>query len=136
MMRGSARLILEDMSKKLGVLLAVSGLHSVLLVVDPTDSADGAFLGGSRTGVEFWSGLRNGGVAGTRSFKEYCKSSLKTQTGTQIVFPATSDSAATGTRRTPAVALKNRLYAAMRESLRCVLICLTIAWTRHDIRPI
>ena len=98
----------------------MAGLHSLLLVVNPTDPTDDGFLGGSNTGKDFWRGLRNGGLAGARSFKQHCQHALVPKFDERMTFTTSPDQTASGTRRTPAVALKNSLYSTMREALRFV----------------
>ncbi|KAI5119441.1 hypothetical protein M0805_008380 [Coniferiporia weirii] len=110
--------ITQTVSALLESLLEVSGHHSLVLVVDPADSEDDGFLGGSVTGREYWRGLRNGGSTGARNFKEYCRKSL--DSGLSSQYTRRTETAAGASRQTPAVTLKNNLYVEMRSRLRAV----------------
>lgn len=106
---------LQTVSEHLESLRNIAGRHSLLLVVDPANDSDDGFLGGTILGREFWRGLRGGGTAGARAFKDQCRAKT-----VQIADPNPSslpnpDSAS---RRTPALAMKYNLYTDMRAALR------------------
>ncbi|KAF9030993.1 hypothetical protein BDZ89DRAFT_949195 [Hymenopellis radicata] len=124
------RTALCDVSRILENLQALSGVHSFVLAVDPTDPAMDGFLGGSWLGRDFWRNLRTGGDSGAKAFKGQCVKHLQA-TGSQ-----TGESSATSSHSTPAHALKSELYDKVRTSLRQVYINgkkhAEMKWTNPD----
>lgn len=114
--------ILMDMSTALETLNAVAGTEAFLLAVDPADSTAESFLGGSLIAREFWRGLRHGGDAGAKSFRQYC---LKAQS----TPPQPSDSSTQQARQ-----VKSQLYDLVRQSLRTVsgVRHAEMKWTNHS----
>lgn len=98
------------MSRTLETLHAISGIHSFLLAVDPTDPTDEGFLGGTLHGREFWRGFRHGGEAGARAFQQYCAKHSEEM----------NDVAETSASHAKSV--KAELYDAVRQSLRYAFI--------------
>ncbi|KAL5485969.1 hypothetical protein ACEPAI_7013 [Sanghuangporus weigelae] len=119
--------VLLETSRALESLESAAGRHSLLLVVDPasSDDVDDGFLGGTTTGREFWRGLRHGGSAGARNFKEYCRNVLGFPLGGSI-------SKSSG--QTPAGIMKNNLYTEMRSRLRAIsgVRNAEMKWTKPD----
>lgn len=99
-------------------LQEVAGIHSFVLAVDPGDSRNEGFLGGTVLGREFWRGLRGGGDAGARTFKARCLKGIavvKSDAPSDLTMdPAT----ATSLKRGPASSMKAEVYANVRNALR------------------
>ena len=124
----AARSVLFDTSRTLESLEQVSGVHSLLLAVDPSDPSDPGFLGGTPLGREFWRGLRSGGDLGAKNFKLHClKDTASTPdpddpTPDLLEPPTTGDSAhapaSSASKRTTANAVKTEIYASVRNALR------------------
>ena len=110
--------VLSDASRILESLHDVSGVHSFLLAVDPSDSADEGFLGGTVLGREFWRGLRGGGCMGATAFKLHCFKAAEAISSGQ--GDSSKQMAATSVKRTPATAIRTTLYANIRKALRCL----------------
>lgn len=106
---------LQTVSEHLESLRNIAGRHSFLLVVDPANDSDDGFLGGTILGREFWRGLRGGGTAGARAFKDRCRAEIVQINDRNPNSLANPDSAS---RRTPALAMKYNLYTDMRAALR------------------
>ncbi|KAF8917453.1 hypothetical protein CPB85DRAFT_1215200 [Mucidula mucida] len=104
------RTTLCDVSRILENLQTLSGVHSFMLAVDPTDPGMDGFLGGSWLGRDFWRNLRAGGDSGAKAFKVQCVKHLQ----------ATGEPSAAveSSHTTPAHALKSELYDKVRTSLR------------------
>jgi hypothetical protein len=124
--------VLCDTSHTLESLHSLSGTHSFVLTVDPTDAADEGFLGGTVLGREFWRGLRGGGDAGANNFRSHClkkaeRATITTTTQTNNLSSGeTSLSGAALTaasKRSPASSLKADVYANVRDALRYVRLC-------------
>jgi len=106
--------VLKSTSQTLEALLSTASIHSFFLTVDPNDTTDEGFLGGTVTGREFWRGLRGGGSAGAKAFKTHCLRSIPAS-------PFSTSSAASSlpaSKRLPANALKSGVYTNIRNSLR------------------
>ncbi|KAF8638273.1 hypothetical protein AX17_002295 [Amanita inopinata Kibby_2008] len=103
-------------------LCEISGLQSFLLAVDPTDPADGGFLGGSVAGREFWRTVRGGGETGAKAFRQYCLDEVTPhQPHIKSVISAEDIpqlASAAGTKKTTAKSLKSELYDKFRKALR------------------
>jgi hypothetical protein len=101
------------------------------------DDDQEGFLGGTTLGCKFWSEMRGGGDTGIRKFRAVCKTGKSRRnemdddrvgsgeadadlpSGSGRVIPEYSrPMVATSTKITPAIALKNQLYSAMRNALR------------------
>ena len=113
--------VLCDTSRVLESLSEVAGVQSFILAVDPSESSDNGFLGGSVVGREFWRGLRSGGEGGARSFKTYSLNHLQHQhpgrNAVHIPKPSTPPPKAGSAR-----SLKNELYESVRNALRYAFI--------------
>ena len=113
--------VLCDTSRVLESLSEVAGVQSFILAVDPSETSDNGFLGGSVVGREFWRGLRGGGEGGARSFKAYSINQFQHQHSSRntvhIPKPSTPPPKAG-----PAKSLKNELYESVRNALRYVLV--------------
>jgi hypothetical protein len=114
------KILLSIISSTLQKIHAVFSLDSMLLVVSPLDNSD-AWLGGSLIGREFWRGLRGGGDAGSRAFKNASKaahdslhghsvSTLSSQTQDPPLVPLKSQ------------AIKSELVRVVRQKLRRVTL--------------
>ena len=113
--------VLTNVSNTLESLCEATSQHSFMLVVDPKDESNDAFLGGTGLGREYWRGLRNGGASGVRNFKEYCRSVSKNQVILPITInsqPLTQRSGPRSSPSAPSTVLKNHLYTEMRSRLR------------------
>lgn len=99
----------------------VSGVQSFILAVDPSETSDSGFLGGSVVGREFWRGLRSGGEGGARAFKAFSINHLQPQPASRnpahVLKPSTPPP-----KGGPAKSLKNELYESVRNALRYVPI--------------
>ncbi|KAJ3567406.1 hypothetical protein NP233_g6385 [Leucocoprinus birnbaumii] len=114
------RNILIETSKVLESLSEVLGIQSFILAVDPQNSQDAGFLGGSLVGREFYRGLRGGGTAGASSFKSYAQKRLPSiQDEVTMQDASTHSSPAPPTARS-ARQVKVDLYEAIRSQLRKV----------------
>ena len=99
-------------------------------MIDPDDDSDDGFLGGTVLGREYWREMRNGGTIGARNFRKFCRSAVEKEKSdsceqrrnTEHTRQQQPETTATGTKRTPAIALKNKLYEEMRNALRCVIL--------------
>ncbi|KAJ7285006.1 hypothetical protein C8J57DRAFT_1290126 [Mycena rebaudengoi] len=110
--------VLSDASRILESLCDASGVQSFILAVDPLDSADSGFLGGSLLGREYWRGHRGGGDAGAKAFKVHClKNAVRTTVSETEPGPS-----GTATAAMPKVqasrSLKTSLYDGVRSALR------------------
>lgn len=119
----AVRQALQAVAAQLDALRTTAGLEAFFLAVDPADGTDDSgFLGGTTLGRDFWRGLRNGGDAGARLFKHQCKAASVAARSSGAAAASScatgSERTLSGTRRTPAVALKNNLYNEMRTALR------------------
>lgn len=117
--RSVVRSALCDASKILENLSTSSGVQSFLLAIDPFDSSDGGFLGGSLLGREFWRGLRGGGETGARSFRSHYLAQLQSKTLQRDITPAEPQPSLPPVPK--AKLLKNELYESVRHALRFVL---------------
>ncbi|KAF5382172.1 hypothetical protein D9615_004403 [Tricholomella constricta] len=116
------RSILCDASRMLESLCEVTGVHSFVLAVDPSDPSDMGFLGGSVVGREFWRGMRGGGEAGAKTFKAHCLREMESQPTPPFgreEGPSTRASSVSA-KPAPARFLKNDLYESVRKALRSV----------------
>ncbi|KAG9074478.1 hypothetical protein FS749_013962 [Ceratobasidium sp. UAMH 11750] len=95
------------------------GYDGFLAIVTPVDAdGDGGITAGTKIGLEFWKGLRGGGLAGLKSLKLRCKASreaidlghgrLPSNTGTPMGVSASRKS----------LDIKQELNSAMRNALR------------------
>ena len=121
---------MESISSHLDSLSHAAGLHSFVLVIDPNDDSDDGFLGGTVLGREYWREMRNGGTIGARNFRKFCRSAVEKEKSdsceqrrnTEHTRQQQPEKTATGTKRPPAIDLKNKLYEEMRTALRCVIL--------------
>lgn len=95
------------------------GYDGFLAVVTPVDAdGDGGITAGTKVGLEFWKGLRGGGLAGLKSLKLRCKASREAMGGLpDRLSGSTSVSAATTASR-KSLDIKQELNSAMRNALR------------------
>ena len=115
--------VLFDTSRTLESLCQVSGVHSFILAVDPTDPADRGFLGGTLLGREFWRGLRSGGELGAKNFRLHCLGTTHTTDDGPTPDPPTTSadpgpSSSTKRLAMTANAVKTEIYASVRSALR------------------
>lgn len=99
-------------------LQVTAGVQSFLLAINPNDTEDEGFLGGSSLGREFWRSLRGGGTAGAKALKSLAISAFQNST-------LSSQAALHGTgipsrQRETAHSLKSEVYARVRTLLRDV----------------
>jgi len=132
---GRARAVLCDTSRILESLEQVSGIHSFVLAVDPSDAHDQGFLGGSMLGREFWRDLRGGSDGGVKNFKAHCMRHGDARTSSLIIDPQLSQAVASSPpKRGPASSLKAEVYAKVRNALRSTSGARNaeMKWTNHD----
>ncbi|KAG6862548.1 hypothetical protein C0995_000096 [Termitomyces sp. Mi166 len=118
-------------------LFKVAGVQSFILAVDPINSSDGGFLGGTVVGREFWRGMRNGGDTGAKAFKAHCFRDLESYlpAGSSEDHPLSLPNAVpTPPKLPPARSLKTDLYDAVRKALRTVsgVRNAEMKWTNHE----
>lgn len=121
------RPVLLEVSQTLESLHRLTGVHSFFLAVNPRDSSDQGFLGGTTVGRDFWRRLRGGGDAGANHFKSHC---LKAGPDAACAYtppaapqaPPLVAGPSTTQKSSPAHALKNELYNAIRSRLRSVWV--------------
>lgn len=113
--------VLCDTSRVLESLSEVTGVQSFILAVDPSETSDSGFLGGSVVGREFWRGLRGGGEGGARAFKAHSINHLQRQPASKntVHIPKPSSPPPKGGL---ARSLKNELYESVRNALRYAFI--------------
>jgi len=131
--------VLFDTSRTLESLCQVSGVHSFILAVDPTDPADRGFLGGTLLGREFWRGLRSGGELGAKNFRLHCLGTTHTTDDGPTPDPPTTSadpgpSSSTKRLAMTANAVKTEIYASVRSALRTTsgIRNAEMKWTNHD----
>jgi hypothetical protein len=126
--------ILSSTCQVLESLLVTAGVQSFVVAINPNDTEDEGFLGGTPLGKEFWTSLRGGGTAGAKALK-----SLVISTFQSPCSPSTSTFHAAGMpsrQKETAHSLKSEVYARVRTLLRRVcdsfrLLRLLMA-CRHD----
>lgn len=122
----------------------VAGLQSFFLVVNPYNSSDEGFLGGTTTGRDFWQGHRGCSTAGAQAFRLFAAHSAAS--GSTAPEPSVSgEPVATGSvtsnsgvaspvhhnvevanarqkphGKSPAITLKTEVYSKMRAAIRSV----------------
>ncbi|KAF8149910.1 hypothetical protein B0H34DRAFT_618062, partial [Crassisporium funariophilum] len=118
--RSQVRHVLCGTSHILESLFETSGVESFLLAVDPTDTSDGGFLGGSLVGREFWRGLRGGGETGARAFKTHCIGLLQSRPTSRNVLrdQKSSSTPPPNPLKGGSRSVKNELYESVRNALR------------------
>ena len=95
-----------------------AGVQSFILAINPNDTDDEGFLGGSSLGREFWRSLRGGGTAGAKALKSLAISTLQSSTPSS---PAALHGTGIPSRqRETAHSLKSEVYARVRTLLRDV----------------
>ncbi|KAG5634924.1 hypothetical protein H0H81_000314 [Sphagnurus paluster] len=100
-------------------LYELTGVQSFILAVDASNPSDMGFLGGTIAGREFWRGLRSGGDAGAKAFKNHCLRELELSRPTlPIAFEDGPSSRASSAKAGPARSLKTDLYDGVRKALR------------------
>ncbi|KAI0033068.1 hypothetical protein K488DRAFT_48462 [Vararia minispora EC-137] len=119
------RTTLVDVSRTLESLHESTGIHSLLLSVDPLEPADDGFVGGTVLAREFWRGLRGGGEKGIAA--------LRAQARAIDQQPEVTDCDDTKSRKTPAYKLKTEVYSRVRTALRAVsgVRNADMKWTNH-----
>ncbi|KAI0719282.1 hypothetical protein C8T65DRAFT_758907 [Cerioporus squamosus] len=130
--------VLRTVSQQLESLETLAGLQSFVLIVDPNDTADEGFLGGTIRGREFWRGHRGCGVAGAQTFKARCvraQSQLPAPTRIGTPLPTIVPLSAPGSskKKSQAREVKSEVYAAMRDALRATsgIRNAEMKWTNH-----
>ncbi|PIL35579.1 hypothetical protein GSI_02307 [Ganoderma sinense ZZ0214-1] len=132
--RERVRSVLEKVSREFESLETLAGVQSFFLVVNPHDSDDQGFLGGTVAGREFWRGHRGCGAPGAEAFKAQCMR-ITTQRPTavpvQAILPTVQNTAPR--KAPPAREIKNELYAGIRHALRTVsgVRKAEMKWTNH-----
>ncbi|OSD06565.1 hypothetical protein PYCCODRAFT_1474680 [Trametes coccinea BRFM310] len=138
--KGLIRQALMNISEQLEFLERLAGVQSFFLVVDPSDQADGGFLGGTVLGREFWRGHRGCGSSGAQAFKAQCQrtrplwhGSHRTTTDPRS-HSAHTESVVQTTSKGSARELKAALYSAMRDALRAAsgMRNAEMKWTNHS----
>ncbi|KZT73706.1 hypothetical protein DAEQUDRAFT_762138 [Daedalea quercina L-15889] len=126
--------VLRSTSRTLESLEELTGLQSFFLVVNPSDSADEGFLGGTVSGREFWRCHRGCGAAGAKLFQEQCmkakdakKSGLRALSNVPLVN-------APARKKGPASSLKSEVYASVRDAIRAAsgIRNAEMKWTDHS----
>ncbi|KAJ8692570.1 hypothetical protein PTI98_009869 [Pleurotus ostreatus] len=133
------RPVLLEVSQTLESLHRLTGVHSFFLAVNPRDSSDQGFLGGTTVGRDFWRRLRGGGDAGANHFKSHC---LKAGPDAACAYtppaapqaPPLVAGPSTTQKSSPAHALKNELYNAIRSRLRTTsgVRNAEMKWSNHE----
>ncbi|CAE6436770.1 unnamed protein product [Rhizoctonia solani] len=95
------------------------GYDGFLAVVTPVDAdGDGGITAGTKIGLEFWKGLRGGGLAGLKSLKLRCKANRETLGGIPERLSTSTPVATTSTASRKSLDIKQELNSAMRNALR------------------
>ncbi|KAF8751832.1 hypothetical protein RHS01_08453 [Rhizoctonia solani] len=95
------------------------GYDGFLAVVTPVDAdGDGGITAGTKVGLEFWKGLRGGGLAGLKSLKLRCKASRETMGALSDRLGGNTNSTTTSTASRKSLDIKQELNSAMRNALR------------------
>ncbi|KAG8750299.1 hypothetical protein FRC11_010539 [Ceratobasidium sp. 423] len=95
------------------------GYDGFLAVVTPVDAdGDGGITAGTKIGLEFWKGLRGGGLAGLKSLKLRCKANRETMGGIPERLGTSTVVAAPSTASRKSLDIKQELNSAMRNALR------------------
>ncbi|CAE7130684.1 unnamed protein product [Rhizoctonia solani] len=95
------------------------GYDGFLAVVTPVDAdGDGGITAGTKTGLEFWKGLRGGGLAGLKSLKLRCKGNRETMGAVPERLGPSPVVAAASTASRKSLDIKQELNSAMRNALR------------------
>jgi hypothetical protein len=123
--------ILSSTCQVLESLLVTAGVQSFVVAINPNDTEDEGFLGGTPLGTEFWTSLRGGGTAGAKALK-----SLVISTFQSPCSPSTSTFHAAGMpsrQKETAHSLKSEVYARVRTLLRATsgIRQAEMKWTNH-----
>ncbi|CAE6536443.1 unnamed protein product [Rhizoctonia solani] len=95
------------------------GYDGFLAVVTPVDAdGDGGITAGTKIGLEFWKGLRGGGLAGLKSLKLRCKGNRETLGAIPERLGASTTTVAPSTASRKSLDIKQELNSAMRNALR------------------
>ncbi|KAJ1300020.1 hypothetical protein OPQ81_011140 [Rhizoctonia solani] len=95
------------------------GYDGFLAVVTPVDAdGDGGITAGTKVGLEFWKGLRGGGLAGLKSLKLRCKANRETMGNMPERLGTNTPAAAASTASRKSLDIKQELNSAMRNALR------------------
>ncbi|TCD69337.1 hypothetical protein EIP91_007893 [Steccherinum ochraceum] len=142
--------IMARISKLFESLERVAGLQSFFLVVNPYNSSDQGFLGGTVKGRDFWQGHRNCGAAGAQAFQLFTSyapapaSSSSGGTGETSnatagpFYPPTNVEVAgnvnAAMKKTPAMNVKSEVYSSMRAAIRAAsgVRNAEMKWTNHS----
>jgi len=114
----AVRNILLSASQMLESLHATAGVQSFVLAINPNDTEDEGFLGGSPLGREFWRNLRGGGVAGVKALKSLATSTFQDSSPLSHVAP--HGTGIPSRQKETAHSLKSDVYARVRALLRRV----------------
>ncbi|KAH9960846.1 hypothetical protein BC827DRAFT_366960 [Russula dissimulans] len=126
------RNILLSTSRMLESLHAAAGVQSFVLAINPNDTEDEGFLGGSPLGREFWRSLRGGGTAGVKALKSLAISTLRDSSPSSHVAPR--GTGIPSRQRETAHTLKSDVYARVRALLRSTsgIRNAEMKWTNHS----
>jgi len=126
------RNILLSISRMLESLHATAGVQSFVLAVNPNDTEDEGFLGGSPLGREFWRSLRGGGVAGVKALKSFAISTFEDSSPSSHVAPR--GIGIPPRQKETAHSLKSDVYARVRTLLRSTsgIRNAEMKWTNHS----
>lgn len=95
------------------------GYDGFLAVVTPVDAdGDGGITAGTKLGLDFWKGLRGGGLAGLKSLKLRCKASKEQMSAMPDRLTSNSGGSMTMTASRKSLDIKQELNSAMRNALR------------------
>ncbi|KAG8706270.1 hypothetical protein FRC09_002497 [Ceratobasidium sp. 395] len=104
---------------------ALEHLHQILgydgffAIVTPVDAdGDGGITAGTKIGLEFWKGLRGGGLAGLKSLKLRCKASKEAIDLGNGRLPSNSGTPMGVSASRKSLDIKQELNSAMRNALR------------------
>ncbi|CAE6366996.1 unnamed protein product [Rhizoctonia solani] len=95
------------------------GYDGFLAVVTPVDAdGDGGITAGTKVGLDFWKGLRGGGLAGLKSLKLRCKANRDTMGSLPDRLGTSTNATAASTASRKSLDIKQELNSAMRNALR------------------
>ncbi|CAE6434518.1 unnamed protein product [Rhizoctonia solani] len=95
------------------------GYDGFLAIVTPVDAdGDGGITAGTKVGLDFWKGLRGGGLAGLKSLKLRCKATRDTISTLPDRLGANTNTTVVSTASRKSLDIKQELNSAMRNALR------------------
>ena len=118
----SVRSALISTSTALESLHAATGVHTLLVSVDPYDATGSGFVGGTPLAREFWRGMRGGGEKGAVALRSVALRAQESGSGGGSGGVNVEEVAALASAKgkSPAYKLKTDVYAKVRTALRYV----------------